>query len=164
MTPEQTFYFHEVEKYYVFFDVPHLLKSLRNNLLTGDFILDDERISLKDIKQCYAIDRKAMGARTLLKITPTHLEPNPFQKLSVKLAAQLLSGTVARTMKAAMGELNSTTALSTANFITKIDQLFDALIVALSLTTIHTVALCLKKTLEVKETLEQGLNVYQNII
>lgn len=38
--------------------MPHLLKSLRNNLLTGDFKINDKIISLNDIKKTYKIDIK----------------------------------------------------------------------------------------------------------
>lgn len=37
VTPQQPFFIHEREKY-VFFYVPHLLKNIRNNLLTENFI------------------------------------------------------------------------------------------------------------------------------
>lgn len=43
VTSQQPFLLYEGEKYHVFYDVPHLLKSLRNNLLTGDFTIDGKK-------------------------------------------------------------------------------------------------------------------------
>ncbi|KAF0752270.1 Transposable element P transposase, partial [Aphis craccivora] len=52
-------------------------------------------------------------------ITPTNLAPNPLQKINCKLAIQLLSHTVSAAKKTciATGELKSSTAYNTANFI-----------------------------------------------
>jgi len=64
----------------------------------------------------------------MCKITPVHLAPNAFQKMSCKLAIQLLSRSVAATIKTciAIGELKSDTALHTAQFIEKINDMFDS--------------------------------------
>jgi hypothetical protein len=44
------------EKILVFFDPPHLLKSLRNNLHAHDFIVEGKRVSWKHIRKMYELD------------------------------------------------------------------------------------------------------------
>lgn len=113
------------KKLFLIYDMPHLLKSLRNNLLTGDFKINDKIISLKDIKKTYEIDIKNT-TRAMLKITPTHISPNAFQKMTCKLAIQLLSRSVSSAIKTcvATGELKSKTALNTAWFIDIVNDMF----------------------------------------
>lgn len=38
---------------FLIYDVPHLLKSVRNNLLYGDIKLKDKLITFKDIKEAF---------------------------------------------------------------------------------------------------------------
>lgn len=74
--------------------MPHLVKSIRNNLLNGDFMFDNNKIvSLKNIRAAYDIDSKNI-ARSMIKITPVHFSPNSFQKMNCKMAIQLLSHSV----------------------------------------------------------------------
>lgn len=69
-------------KLFLIYDMPHLVKSLRNNLLNGDFEIGKNKIvSINDIKTTYNIDVKNT-ARAMVNITPTHLAPNPFQKIN----------------------------------------------------------------------------------
>jgi len=64
----------------------------------------------------------------MCKITPTHLSPNPFQKMSCKLAAQLLSKSVSAAIRTCVstGELESNTAINTAEFIDIVNDMFDS--------------------------------------
>ncbi|XP_045477880.1 uncharacterized protein LOC123683025 [Harmonia axyridis] len=88
-------YFHLNErKYFAFFDVPHLIKSVRNNFINTNLILNEKYICFSDIKQVYDIDKKSSTGKALLKLTDKHLNPNSFQKMNVKLATQLLSHSV----------------------------------------------------------------------
>jgi len=114
------------KKLFLIYDMPHLIKSIRNNLLTGDFKINEKLISLNDVKKTYEIDIKN-SARAMLKITPTHLSPNPFQKMSCKLAIQILSRSVSSAIKTCIntGELKSKTALNTAHLIEIINDMFD---------------------------------------
>lgn len=103
------------------FDAPHLFKSLRNNLLTGDFLVDDKIISFNDVRNTYIIDQKSTKARALVKITKVHKNPNSFQKMSVKLATQVLNDSMAAAIRTcyATGQMDS--------FIDHLDKLFDCL-------------------------------------
>lgn len=116
------------QKLFLFFDLPHLIKSLRNNLLNGDFKFDNTKVAtMKDIKKTYEIDIKNKS-RAMPKITPTHLAPNSFQKMSCKLAIQFLSHSVSAAIKTCIstGELKSPTANDTAEFIDIVNNMFDS--------------------------------------
>lgn len=65
----------------------------------------------------------------MTKITPTHLSPNLFQKMSCKLAIQLLSNSVSAAIKTyymATGQLRSNTAQHTSAFINVINNMIDS--------------------------------------
>jgi len=108
--------------------MPHLVKSIRNNLLNGDFIYNkNKNVSLKNIRAAYDIDSKNI-ARSMIKITPTHFNPNPFRKMNCKMAIQLLSHSVSAAIKTCVAtkELQSLTALDTAHFIDIVNNMFDS--------------------------------------
>ena len=111
-------------------DVPHLMKSVRNNFLYEDFLIDGKtRISFQDIIKTYEIDCKSQTSRSMIKITPIHLNPNKFKRMSCKLALQIFSHSVAKAIKTAHDtkELKSDTALDTSSFISMMNSLFDTL-------------------------------------
>jgi len=58
----------------------------------------------------------------MTKIKSTHLFPNPFQKMSCKLAIQLLSNSVSAAIKTCVAtvQLKSNTALHTSEFMSSI--------------------------------------------
>ncbi|KAB0803465.1 hypothetical protein PPYR_00435 [Photinus pyralis] len=116
-------------KYYALFDAPHLIKSIRNNLLDGDFLYEGNRVSFNDIKEVFNIDARSKTGKSLPKLTNIHMNPNAFQKMHVKLAVQVLSYSVAATIRSAIdtGELKSLTANSTAVFVELINNVFDVL-------------------------------------
>jgi hypothetical protein len=82
---------------------------------------------MKDVIKTYEIDIKNKS-RAMPKITPTHLAPNPFQKMSCKLAIQLLSHSVLASIKTCLTteELKSHSAIDTAEFIDKVNNMFDS--------------------------------------
>lgn len=110
------------------YDVPHLFKNFRNNLLQNNFVNDEQEISFQDVRAVYTIDQ-SKTCKAMTKITERHINPKGFQKMSVKLATQVFSHTVASCIKTcvATGELKSATALNTADFITRLNNTFDAL-------------------------------------
>lgn len=107
------------QKLVLIYDIPHLVKSLRNNLLTGDIEINNKIISFEDIIKTYKIDVRSETARAMCKITPIHLHPNPFQKMSCKLALQIFSNSTSAAIKTCIdtGELKSLTAMNTADFV-----------------------------------------------
>ncbi|CAF4883247.1 unnamed protein product [Pieris macdunnoughi] len=120
------------------FDTPHLVKCFRNLFLKYDIECTTNISSevkkgkgvakWSHIKDFFEIDNKNPNFVFAPALTKDHLNPNAKQKMRVKLAAQVLSHTVAAGLyaKIADGAL-STEAAVTANVISHIDKLFDAL-------------------------------------
>lgn len=119
------------KKIFTCFDPPHLLKSLRNNFMNPrlNFLIRGKPVSWNDIVETYAIDRKSETSRALTKITPIHLNPNTFQKMRVKLAANIFSHSVASAVRTVCKsrELKSCSANNTADFVETINNIFDSL-------------------------------------
>jgi len=115
-------------KIFSIFDVPHIIKNVRNNFIKDDFIYKGQLITFNDIRKTYDIDKSSGTSRVLLKIINSHIRPGPFQKMSCKLALQVFSHTLAATMKTCIttGQL-STTASATADFVEEINRTFDCL-------------------------------------
>uniref|UniRef100_A0A2S2P4P3 Transposable element P transposase n=1 Tax=Schizaphis graminum TaxID=13262 RepID=A0A2S2P4P3_SCHGA len=126
---DRPFFYVGEHKVFALFDTPHLLKSIRNNFIGSNFKKGDIVISFNDIVQTYNIDKKNKKSRALLKITDAHIRPNSFQKMRVKLAAQVFSHTMSSTIRTCIStkELKNETANNTADFVEFIDKLFDCL-------------------------------------
>jgi len=52
----------------IYYDIPHLFKSIRNDLLNGDIQITEKTIVFKDIVKTYVIDRKSAIVRAMCKI------------------------------------------------------------------------------------------------
>ena len=114
-------------KVFVMWDPPHLLKSVRNMLHLHDFCLDNDVISWKYIAQMYQIDSaNCLAMRLAPKLTKGHITLPPFSKMKVKRAAQVFSSTCYSALLnyICAGRVSSD-AFPTANFIKRIDNLFD---------------------------------------
>lgn len=86
------------------FDAPHLLKGIRNNLLSYNlkFIHEGEEkyVSWKDIEKLYEFDLKNLSTiRMLPELTEQHICKDKIKKMKVSHAAQVFSHRVAATMK-----------------------------------------------------------------
>lgn len=84
------------------YDPPHLIKGIRNNLLTKDLALkkkediSEEIASWDIIKTAWIMDRNMNKFRPLLKkLSAEHIMQDKIKKMRVKYATQVLSGTVA---------------------------------------------------------------------
>lgn len=116
------------EKIFYIFDPPHLLKASRNNLYQHNYVYEDNKIaSWEHIEYLYAIDKKAQF-RAAPRLTDSHINPNNFEKMKVKYAAQILSHSVSAAINTyvTLGSL-SAAAIFTADFVAKFDKLFDIL-------------------------------------
>lgn len=88
-----------------FFDPPHLLKGIRNNLLSKDLEVGWENKKSKEdrkyaswiiIEKAYQIDiSNSLFERNLPKLTSEHIHASKIKKMRVKNAAQVLSRSVA---------------------------------------------------------------------
>jgi hypothetical protein len=95
--------------------------------MSGDFKIENKIISFEDIKKTYEVDSQSTSARAMCKITPIHLIPNAFQKMSCKLAIQLFSKSVSAAIKTCVStnELQSSSALYTSEFVDIMNDMFD---------------------------------------
>lgn len=102
---DKTYFEFQGKTIFAVYDTLHLIKSFRNNLLSGQFLLEGNYI-----------------CRALVRLTDKHIYPSTFQRMNVKLATQLLSHSVASAIRTCMetGQLNTSSAHHTANFIGRI--------------------------------------------
>lgn len=111
-------------------DVPHLFKSIRNNLLEHDIEIDGKLISWNILRKVFSEDSDTI--RAMHKLTPAHINPDSFQKMKVKLATQVFSTHVATTIYASaqtdlFTDEERENVLATANFFSILNKGFDNL-------------------------------------
>lgn len=125
VTPEQPWFIHNNKKHFLMFDPPHLIKSVRNNLIKYSLKFGQDVATWNDIEIVYYKD-SSLPIRSTLKLTERCIHPNNFQKLKVKLATQVMCHTVADAicMYVCVGSLPPT-ATGTAELIEKFDSVFD---------------------------------------
>ncbi|CAM1323325.1 Uncharacterised protein r2_g3187 [Pycnogonum litorale] len=114
---------------YFISDAPHLLKTLRNNISNSGshsktkFLLNNGKFILwAHIKAIYDEDQKR-ELKLLSKLKEEHIHLNPYNKMRVNLAAQILSSSVGNIMMAYGHQDYS----ETARFILLCDRFFDCL-------------------------------------
>ena len=115
-------------KIFCLFDIVHLIKSVRNNLLVTNILIGDEIISWSVLVKIFESDNGLI--RAMHKLTEAHIKPDTFQKMRAKLATQVFSHHVASAMLAAAAtnifeEKHKPMVISTATFFMKINKLFD---------------------------------------
>ena len=94
VTADQSFISHCQERVHVFYDTPHIIKSIRNTLSNYDIKVNSDVVKWKYIEQFYKID-KAMCIKLAPKLTDSHIYFSNFKKMCVKFARQIFSRTVA---------------------------------------------------------------------
>ncbi|CAH2084792.1 unnamed protein product [Euphydryas editha] len=124
---EPHYFFLDGKKVFIIYDVPHLFKSIRNNFLqAGEMIMDN-----KKGKWTHLIKLEEKNSSTLhfKKISKLHVNPKFRTKMKVKLAAQILSNTVAAILKLQAESVENQgerqEILQTAYIVEDLDQLFD---------------------------------------
>lgn len=85
------------------YDVPHLLKTMRNTLLSRDIHFANENgfhkvARWKDIEKAWEYDNGSHELRTMPKLTEFHVNKTKVKKMKVSVAAQVLSHSVAATL------------------------------------------------------------------
>lgn len=113
------------EQVIVMFDTPHLVKSVRNNLLTKNFLFKDEIVSFKWLKEFFDLDIKT-NPRLAPRFTERCLIKHAFDKMRVGFATRLFSRTTSNAMLSyiKMNKLKEE-ASPTADFCKTIDNFFD---------------------------------------
>ena len=111
-------------KIYFNYDTPHLIKCWRNNLINHDYEDENGTISWSAIVELRELECNK-SSRAAPKLTDRHINPNNFQKMNVKLAVQVFSGSVARAMMTGLNtnELINPNCLITANFVWNINNI-----------------------------------------
>ncbi|ENN74456.1 hypothetical protein YQE_08948, partial [Dendroctonus ponderosae] len=116
------------------FDVPHLFKGIRNNLLNKQlmFQIDGKSKIAKweHLEQFYQLDASIPSLRICSKLTDAHIVPSKINKMRVKNCTQVFSHSVGSLMKRiAQWDKNSLSpdAVDAADLILFLDQLFDSL-------------------------------------
>lgn len=130
VTDERPYLFYGKHKIHFVFDVPHLMKCIRNNFMNHDIEFNGMVVSWNDIRTFYDIDKGSKtGCRAAPKLSERHINPQNFQKMSVKLATQVFSASVSRGMQAACstGMMKSPTGPNTAMFLGRLNDIFDCL-------------------------------------
>lgn len=108
------------------FDPPHLLKGVRNALLTKDIHFGNKIAKWSDILQFYQLDGITPDGKICPKLTDQHVNPEGSNKMKVRLATQVFSRSVyaGLTFATTCGALN---AEGTAEFVIFMDKLFNSL-------------------------------------
>ena len=114
-----------------FHDPPHLIKSARNCIQreNANVFFNGEKVNWSDICYLFNIEKK-MSYKCSYKLTKQHLFPTVFKKMSVKLAAQVLSNTVGSSLltlyQSGLVDKNKFPSLkNTAEFCLFFNKLFD---------------------------------------
>ena len=94
VTEEQPYFEMRGKMYFAIYDPPHLIKSIRNNLVKYDFEYDTHVAKWSDIENLYSKDEKE-PLRLAPKLSEKYVNLTGFSKMKVKLATQVLSHTVA---------------------------------------------------------------------
>ena len=115
---------------FIFFiaDPPHLLKTARNCLYSGDGSKRGKRhmwnnglhLSWNHIKDVFEEDRQC-GLHLLPKLTNDHIYLNSYSAMNVRLASQILSSSVSNVLKS----FGPPEAAETARYCSMIDKFFD---------------------------------------
>lgn len=126
VTRKTPYFLNGAEKIYFMFDPPHLIKSLRNNLLKYDLMWRKNTAKWSHIKSLYTHQEK-FRVNLIPKITRRHIFfRSSFQKMKVKLATQVFSQSVyiALLVFVALNKLPSS-ALHTASVVKDLNDFFD---------------------------------------
>lgn len=114
---------------FVFADAPHLIKLIRNNFLDSGIRLDGKNGCKTATNGCVReiIQRSVKDLKTTFKLSDRHVHVYGTQRMNVRLAAQLLSETTAKTLQffGKQGLLKSKNWQTTSDFIMLSDSWFD---------------------------------------
>lgn len=84
------------------YDVPHLIKGIRNNFMKRHLVWENSEGKYigkwGDIEKAYEIDRSCGDISCIPKITELHVNPKKIKKMKVSYATQVFSHTMAATV------------------------------------------------------------------
>jgi len=112
---------------HVVFDVPHIVKNVRNNFQKHDVQVGVDTAKWSDVCKFYEAE-KLQPLRLAPRLTDQHIDVSSVNTMRVNLAAQVLSHSVAAGIKTHVATKQlSSDALATSDFIDKMDTVFDLL-------------------------------------
>ncbi|XP_050559419.1 uncharacterized protein LOC126912240 isoform X6 [Spodoptera frugiperda] len=119
------------KKIFPLFDTPHLLKGVRNNLLSKNakFVQNGEVKWAKweHLKMLLAVDDGDDEIRLVNKLTEMHVDKNKIPKMKVKFAAQVFSQRVSSALRfLSKHNILPDECQGTADFLLVFDKLFDS--------------------------------------
>lgn len=112
---------------FVFADAPHLLKLIRNNFLDHGFSLNNNFINISSGSVRELVIRSVTDLKAAHRLSHKHIDVQGFQRMNVRLAAQLLSNSTAMALKyfGEQGFLVSHNWEDTSNFLSLANSWFD---------------------------------------
>ncbi|KAK3907334.1 Transposable element P transposase [Frankliniella fusca] len=123
---DSVFYCVDQSRVYHVWDVPHLMKSVRNNLLTSNLIFGSGKLAKwRDVIDYYNLDNSLCKMSVL---TRKHVDPKGRDKMRVSLASQALGSRTANGMEYTHRVTNGEklpSCMDTVEFIRLIDFYFD---------------------------------------
>lgn len=127
LSPDANYFCENSSTIYIIFDVPHLIKSIRNNFFdAGTMEMDGKRAKWQHLRDAQDINQ---GMLYFHKITPTLLDPKLKMKMKVKYAAQTLSNTFAAILNMIaekhVGTEYSREIEQTSHIVRELNKLFD---------------------------------------
>lgn len=127
VTTEKAFFEVRGERIYFIFDVPHLIKTTRNNVQAHQLKIGDSVVDWTHIRKLYTSTHE-LRLRLAPKLTERHINQKPFSNMKVSRATQVLSASVSVAIMALVyANQLPKEAMATANFCDRMDKLFDAL-------------------------------------
>lgn len=128
ITLESPFFTHpssETKKIFVFADVPHLIKLIRNHFLDSGFLMDGKIINSEPIAEVLNLEKSDLKINH--KVTPMHLEVKRAARQKVKFAVQLFSHSMYACIRwcVSVGRCKSPNALACADFVKIVNDWFD---------------------------------------
>lgn len=166
VTKEKPYIIRNNKKIFFLYDFPHLVKSLRNQLLKSDLVTSDGEVSFKVIRELYELERNKV-TKMCPKLTEKHINPNNFEKMRVSLATQVFSRSVAagiRTTVVLKKFINVSEQISenTAKFVERVDNIFDCMNSGSSFDK-NIAKSGIKKDNEVYKSIKQFITYIQNV-
>lgn len=93
VSPEKNDIYINDDRIFYIFDIPHVIKALRNMVMKYDFYVDGKIISWQYIKTFYD-HNKNYPVKAAPKLCESHIRPTNFEKMKIKFVTQLFSATV----------------------------------------------------------------------
>lgn len=131
VTKEKPYFMFKEQQIFSFYDIPHIIKSMRNTLLNSDLVTPDGIVSFTPVRKLYDLEKNST-TKMCPKLTQKHIDPSSFDKMRVVYAVQVFSRTTSAALLTAVEtgnfvENDKVVVQSTAKCFKKIDRIFDCM-------------------------------------